>query len=105
MGAFDDFADLLENTEVMKQVLKSLREEPAVLLGEIFREYERTGKPVPDHRLHFVGYLGEATLKALLAAGLINRHSGERLSLYAYEPTEKGQEEYQRLKDSGFYKE
>lgn len=38
MGAIDDFAGLLETTEVMKQVLDSLKEEPAHLLGDIYRE-------------------------------------------------------------------
>ena len=104
MGALDDFAGLLGNTEVMKQALKSLKEEPAQLLGDICREYQRTGQLVPDHRLHFTGYLGEATLKALLSAGLIRRQPGERLSLYCYEPTPEGLEQYERLKADGFYK-
>jgi len=104
MSAFDDFAALVGATEVMKQVVKSLREEPVQLLGEICREYQRTGQAVPDHRLHFVGYLGEATLKALLSAGVIRRHPGGRLSLYSYEPTPEGLEQYERLKADGFYK-
>ena len=90
MSTVDDFAALLEATEVMKQVLKSLKEEPAHLLGDICREYQRTGQSVPDHHLHFVGYMGEATLKALLSAGLIRRQSGGRLSHYSYEPTPEG---------------
>jgi len=104
MSAIDDFVALLETTEVMKQVLKSLKEEPAHLLGDVCREYQRTGQPVPDHRLHFVGYMGEAALKALLSAGLIRRQPGGRLSLYCYEPTPEGLEQYEKLKDSGFYK-
>ncbi len=104
MTAIDDFAALLETTEVMKQVLKSLKEEPVHLLGNICREYERTGQPVPDHRLHFVGYLGEAAIKALLALGLIRQQSGGRLSLYSYEPTKEGLEQYERLKADGIYK-
>ena len=104
MGSIDDFAALLETTEVMKQVLKSLKEEPAHLLGDICREYQRTGKSVPDHRLHFAGYLGETTLKALLSAGLIRRQPGGRLSLYCYELTPEGLEQYEKLKADGFYK-
>ena len=104
MSAIDDFATLLETTEVMKQVVKSLKEEPAHLLGDICREYQRTGQPVPDHRLHFVGYMGEAALKALLSAGLIRRQSGGRLSLYSYEPTPGGLEQYEKLKADGLYK-
>jgi len=104
MGIIDDFAALLEATEVMKQVLKSLKEEPAHLLGDICREYQRTGQSVPDHRLYFAGYMGEATLKALLSAGLIKRQPGGRMSLYSYEPTPEGLKQYERLKADGFYK-
>ena len=103
MSAIDDFAALLETTEVMKQVFKSLKEEPAHLLGDICREYHRTGEAVPDHRLHFAGYLGETTVKALLCAGLARRQPGGRLSLYCYEPTPEGLEQYERLKADGFY--
>lgn len=104
MGTIDDFAALLETTEAIKQVLKNLKEESAHLLGNICREYQRTGQSVPDHRLHFVGYLGEATLKALLSAGLIRQQPGGRLSLYCYEPTPEGLEQYERLEADGFYK-
>lgn len=104
MSAIDDLTTLLEATEVMKQVLRSLKEEPAHLLGDICREYQRTGQPVPDHRLHFAGYMGEATLKALLAAGLIRRQTGGRVSLYCYQPTKEGLEHYEKLKADGFYK-
>jgi len=103
MSTIDDFAALLETTEVMKQVLKSLKEEPAHLLGDICLEYQKTGQSVPDHHLHFVGYLGEASLKALLSLGLISRHPGGRLSLYSYKPTAQGLEHYERLKADGFY--
>jgi hypothetical protein len=105
MGILEDFAGLIEATEVMQQVFKSLREEPAQLLGQICAEYRGNSLPVPDHRLSFVGYLGEATLKALIAAGLIRRLSGERLSLYAYEPTAAGLEWYEKLKASGFFRD
>ena len=40
MSAIDDFATLLEATEVIKQVLRNLKEEPAHLLGTICREYQ-----------------------------------------------------------------
>ena len=105
MGAIDDFAVLLESTEVMKQVLNSLKEEPAHLLGDICREYQRTGEAVPDHRLHFTGYLGEASLKALLSIGLVRRQSGGRLSLYLYEPTTEGLKQYESLKADSFYQQ
>jgi hypothetical protein len=104
MSAIDDFAALLETTEVVRQVLKNLKEEPAHLLGDLCREYRMTGQPVPDHRLHFAGYMGEAALKALISAGLIRRQPGGRLSLYCYEPTTQGLEQYQRLEADGFYR-
>jgi len=103
MGAIDEFVVLLESTEVMKQVLNSLKEEPAHLLGDICREYQRTGEAVPDHRLHFTGYLGKASLKALLSIGLVRRQSGGRLSLYLYEPTTEGLKQYESLKADSFY--
>jgi hypothetical protein len=103
MSAIDDFVALLETTEVMKQVLKSLKEEPAHLLGDICREYQRTGQSMPDHHLQFVGYMGEAALKALLSAGLIRRQPGGRLSLYCYEPTSEGLAQYEKLKVDNFY--
>ncbi len=103
MSAIDDFTALLGATEVMTQVLKSLKEEPAHLLGDICREYQRTGQPVPDHHLRFTGYLGETSLKALIAAGLIKQQSGDRLSIYCYEPTPQGLKQYEGLKADGFY--
>ena len=103
MSAIDDFVSLLETTEVMAQVLKSLKEEPAHLLGDICREYQRTGQSMPDHHLQFVGYMGEAALKALLSAGLIRRQPGGRLSLYCYEPTSEGLAQYEKLKADNFY--
>lgn len=98
MGALDDFFALLEATEVIQQVIKSLKEEPARLLGDICREYERTGRPVPDHHLNLVGYLGEASLKALISAELVHQQPGNRFALYCYEPTAKGMEQYEGLK-------
>jgi len=103
MGALDDFAALLEATEVMQQVIRSLKEEPAHLLGHICREYERSGRPVPDHHLSLVGYLGEASVKALMSAGLIRQQLGSRLALYCYEPTAEGMKQYEGLKAGGFY--
>lgn len=105
MGAIDDFFALLEATEVMQQVITSLKEEPAHLLGDICREYERTGQPVPDHHLNLVGYLGEASLKALISAELVHQQPVSRLALYCYEPTDKGMEQYEGLKAGGFYQQ
>jgi len=104
MSAIDNFALLLSTTEVMKQVLKSLKEEPAHILGDICREYQITGQSMPDHRLQLTGYLGGAALTALLSARMIKRQSEGTLSLYSYEPTSEGLEQYERLKVDGFYK-
>ena len=105
MSKFDDLVALLGKTEVMEQSFRSLREEPAFLLGNICREYEKTGQPVPDHYLQFSGYIGEVSLRALLAADLITHQSGGRLSLYSYQPTESGLEQYRNLVEDGFYPE
>ena len=83
---------------------RTVKEEPAHLLGDICREYKKTGKPVPDYYLNPVGYLGDAALKATLSLVLITRQHGGSLSLYSYEPTPKGLEQYEKLKASGFYK-
>ena len=104
MSAIDEFTSLLETTEVMRQALRSLKEEPAVLLSAICRDYRVSGQPVPDHRLPLAGYMGEAALKALLSAGLVEQHPGGRISLYSYEPTEKGLQQYQKLEAEGFYR-
>jgi hypothetical protein len=47
--------------------------------------------------------MGEAALKALISAGLVRRQPGGRLSLYCYEPTDKGLEHYRALKAEDFY--
>lgn len=104
MGALEDFVSLLGQTEIMQQVEKGLREEPAYLLGIICREYDKTNQPVPDYRLHLSGYIGEVSLKALLSAGLISQQSGGRFSLYSYIPTEAGLKQYKSLKKANFYK-
>lgn len=103
LSAMDEFAALLERTEVMKQVLKSLKEEPAHLLRDICRDYRQTGEPVPDHRLQLVGYMGEAALIALLSAGLIEKQPGGRLSLYCYEPTQEGLRQWEKLEAEGAF--
>ncbi len=103
MTAIDEFAMELQTTEVIKRVLKSLREEPARLLGDICREYRETGQPVPDHHLDLFGYLGEASTKALISLGLIAKQEGGRMSLYSFTPTRAGLEQYEKLKADGFY--
>jgi len=93
---------LIQETETIKQVIRNLREEPAYLLGNICRQYEKTGHPVPEHQLNITGYLGEVSFKALLAAGLISQQPGGRICLYCYEPTQNELGQYRNLKDNGF---
>ncbi len=98
MGTFEDFAAVIKKTEIMQALLESLEEEPAKLLGSICREYEATGKAVPDHHLHLTGYFSEAMLRTLLSANLVTREA-ERFSLYGYKPTEIGLEYYKGMVD------
>jgi hypothetical protein len=98
MGAIEDFCALIEATDVIRQIINSLKEEPAHLLAVICRDYETAHEPVPDHRVHATGYMGEAALSALISAGMVNRHSGGGMSLYAYEPTANGLAQHQNLK-------
>jgi hypothetical protein len=97
MGAFEDFVDVVKQTETMQSLLQNLEREPAKLLAAICREYEVTDKAVPDHHLNVAGYFGEAMLRALLSANLITREREERFSLYGYRPTEEGLKYYKAL--------
>ena len=104
MSAFDDFSAILENTDVVKQALRILKEEPAFLLNEICREYEKNDRqPVPDHRLRSIGYMGEAAAKSLISAGLVKKQSGGFTSIFVYEPTKDGLKWWEKLKADGFY--
>ncbi|MGD2065329.1 MAG: hypothetical protein PVI95_02650 [Dehalococcoidia bacterium] len=102
MSAIDDFARLIEATNVGKQILNSLKEEPARLLSRICREYNKTGTPVPDHNVGLYGFMGEAAIAALVSAGLIRKQPGGRTSLYCYEPTAEGISQYEKLKADAF---
>jgi hypothetical protein len=97
MGAYEDFVQTINQTEVMRQALAGLQEEPGKLLRVICKEYEASNEPVSDHHFHLSGYLGEIALRALLSAGLIERQSGERSSIFCYKPTPAGMEHYKRL--------
>jgi len=97
MGAFEDFTDLIKQTETMQALLQSLEKEPAKLLAAVCREYEVTNKAVPDHHLNLAGYSGEAMLRALVSANLITRERGDRFSLYGYKPTEEGLKYYKAM--------
>jgi hypothetical protein len=97
MGAFEDFVDVVRQTETMQALLQNLEKEPAKLLAAICREYEATDKAVPDHHLNLAGYFGEAMLRALVSARLITREREDRFSLYGYKPTEMGLEYYKAM--------
>jgi len=97
MGAFENFVDVVKQTETMQALLQNLEREPAKLLAAICREYEATKKAVPDHHLNLAGYFGEAMLRALVSADLIARELGDRFSLYGYKPTEAGLKFYKAM--------
>ncbi len=90
MTAYQQFAERIRQTEVMKDLIASLDSEPARLLHLIRLRYDETGRPVPDHYLQLTGYFGETMLRVLASAGLIQRVEGERFALSAYAPTPEG---------------
>jgi hypothetical protein len=98
VGVFEDFTDLIRQTETMQALLHSLDREPAKLLAAICREYEATGRAVPDHHLTLAGYFGEAMLRALVSAQLVTKEREDRFSLYVYRPTETGLKYYEAMR-------
>ena len=44
MGVFEDFVDVVKQTETMQALLQNLEREPAKLLAAVCREYEATKK-------------------------------------------------------------
>lgn len=103
MSAIEEFVEEIRKTEVMSRVFEMLRREPANLLKIICEEYKVSGCALPDHRLQLNGFIEDISLKALVAAGLVYREDGGRLSLYLYGPTDKGLNEYQQLMGAGYY--
>jgi len=99
MGDFEDFVDVVKQTETMQALLQNLEREPAKLLAAVCREYEATKKAVPDHHLNLAGYFGEAMLRALVSANLITREPEDRFALYGYKPTEAGLKYYKAMLD------
>jgi hypothetical protein len=97
MGVFEDFIDVVKQTEPMQALLQNLEREPAKLLAAICREYEVTNKAVPDHHLNLAGYFGEAMLRALVSANLITKEPEDRFALYGYKPTEAGLKFYKAM--------
>lgn len=97
MDAFEDFANVVKQTETMQALFQSLEKEPAKLLAAICREYGATNKAVPDHHLNLGGYFGEAILRALVSANLITKEREDRFALYGYKPTEAGLKYYNAM--------
>ena len=97
MSSLDEFINLIGETDVVKEVTRAVKLEPAKLLCNICVEYQKTSRPVPDHNLNLVGYLRDVALRALLSAGMIEEKTGGSLSLYEYEPTEKGCAQFAKI--------
>jgi hypothetical protein len=97
MGTYEDLVQTIKQTGVMKQALAYLQEEPVKLLLAICKEYEASNEPVSDHHFHLSAYWGEIALQALLSAGLLERESGDRSSIFRYKPTPVGIEHYKNL--------
>jgi len=97
MSTFEDFVDVVKQTETMQSLLQNLEREPAKLLAAVCREHAATGKAVPDHHLNLAGYFGEAMLRALVSANLITREREDRFSIHVYKPTEEGLKYYKAM--------
>jgi hypothetical protein len=98
MSFIKEFQQLLDSTEIMAQVRKSLEEEPLNLLREICKKSGQDMAPVPDYSLPVQGYTGDVALKALVQAGLVDKIDGGRVALFSYKPTDLGIEYYKKLK-------
>lgn len=90
MTVCDEFSARIRDSETMKELIRSLDEEPVLLLQRICSRHEETGRPVADHYLQLTGYFGETMLRVLMQADLIERVPGGRGSLNAYQPTSDG---------------
>lgn len=98
MNKLDEFNTLIRQTDIMRQVIHSMEQEPLKLLIDICKKQEQTGMPVPDHSLHIHGYIVDIALKALIESGLVKRMDGGRISLYSFEPTTTGLQFYTELR-------
>ncbi len=99
MAAYAEFVNRIHQTETMQELVRSLDEEPARLLERICSRYDGTGRAIADHNLQLTGFFGETMLRVLMRAGLIDRMTGGRGALYAYEPTEEGLQLYRRMRE------
>ncbi len=97
MTAYEEFVVRIHETDTMRELVRSLDDEPARLLRAICSRYEETGRAVADHYLQLTGYFGETMLRVLVRAGLIDRESGGRGALHAYVPTAGAIELYRRM--------
>jgi hypothetical protein len=98
MSSIKELQQLLESTEIMLQVKKSLDEEPLKLLRDICRKSGDDDLPVPDYNLPVQGYTGDVALKALVQAGLVDKIDGGRVALFSYKPTALGIDYCKKLK-------
>lgn len=97
MAAFEDLVTVVRNTEIMQTLLRGLEEESAKLLVAICKEYEQTGRTVPDHHLHLTGYSSDILLRALVSAELVTKEPGNKYSIYGYRPTTTGLNRYKAM--------
>jgi len=97
MTAYDEFVARIHETDTMRELVRSLDDEPARLLRLICSRYEETGRAVADHYLQLTGYFGETMLRVLVRSGRIDREPGGRGALHAYVPTAGGLELYRRI--------
>lgn len=99
MTAHAEFVNRIHETDTMKELVRSLDEEPTKLFLRICSRYDETGRAVADHNLQLTGYFGETMLRVLIGAGLMHRVCGGRGALLAYEPTEEGMQLYRGMKE------
>lgn len=99
MTAYAEFVNRIHQTDTMRELMRSLDEEPTKLFLRICSRHEETGRAVADHYLQLTGYFGEIMLRVLMGAALIHRVSGGRGALLAYEPTEEGMQLYRGMKE------
>lgn len=102
MKVSQEFIARIRETDAMQELMRSLDEEPANLLMRICSRFEETDRPVPDHSLRLVGYFGDLMLRVLVRAHYVDRVSGGRGALNAYQPTQDGLDVYRAMqRDEG----
>lgn len=99
--ATEELHGLVRSTDTMRQIYDELQREPLRLLCQVCAETQRSGRAVADHNLGLFSYFAEASLRALVASGLLKQTQGSSFSIYEYEPTEKGLALHKRLMEEG----